>query len=189
MYNWQEWRKNQRCELVAKRESISCETRQQWSQAIDTTLIKNFPHLQEMKLGFYWPFKNEYDPRPTALHFHQLGTILALPEVIKKHEPLCFRQWTPDTPMKTGTYGIPVPHGTPLITIDAIIVPMVGFDQQGYRLGYGSGYFDRTLSTYPQQPLTIGVAFEMQRLDSVHPQPHDIAMQYVITERGVFKHK
>ena len=66
-------------------------------------------------------------------------------------------------------------------------IPMVGFDAQGYRLGYGSGYFDRTLATFSTCPRTIGVAFELQRLDNVHPQLHDIAMQYVVTEAGIFQ--
>ena len=91
--------------------------------------------------------------------------------------------------MKIGAYDIPVPNETKIVKLDAVIVPMVGFDQQGYRLGYGSGYYDRTLATYPRQPLTIGVAFEMQRLENIYPQPHDIAMQFIVTEAGIFKTK
>jgi len=186
MHNWQDWRKHQRVELVARREAIAQETHRQWSLAITSALKTNFTNLQSMKIGLYWPFKGEYDPHPIALYFKEFGATLALPEVIKKHEPLCFREWWSNAPMKNGAYGIPIPDGTPIIDIDAAIVPMVGFDQKGYRLGYGSGYFDRTLATYQQQPLTIGIAFEMQRLDSVHPQPHDIAMHYIVTETGVF---
>jgi len=187
MHNWQEWRKKQRNQLITMREVIVQETYQQWSWTITAALKKNFPNLQKMKIGLYWPFRNEYDPRPVTLYFKELGATLALPAVINKHEPLRFCEWWSDAPMKEGPYGIPVPDGTPMVTVDAVIVPMVGFDQQGYRLGYGSGYFDRTLATYQQQPLTIGVAFEMQRLESVHPQPHDIAMRYIITEAGVFQ--
>ena len=66
---------------------------------------------------------------------------------------------------------------------------MVGFDRHGYRLGYGSGYYDRTLATYEHQPLTVGVAFELQRLDSIYPQAHDISMHYVVTEAGIFRTK
>ncbi|MCH9638078.1 MAG: 5-formyltetrahydrofolate cyclo-ligase [Betaproteobacteria bacterium] len=186
MHNWQDWRKKQRIELIEKRKAIAQETHRQWSLAITTALETNFSILQNMKIGLYWPFRSEYDPQPIALYFSKLGATLALPEVINKYEPLCFREWWPDAPMKNGAYGIPIPDDTPIITIDAAIVPMVGFDQKGYRLGYGSGYFDRTLATYQQQPLTIGIAFEIQRLDSVHPQPHDIAMHYVVTEAGVF---
>ncbi len=187
MHNWQAWRKNQRDLLVAKRENVVKDTHQTWSLAITTALQHNFSRLQIMKIGLYWPFRNEYDPRPIARYFKELGATLALPKVINKHEPLRFCEWWSDAPMKQGAYGIPVPDGTPIVAIDAVIVPMVGFDQLGYRLGYGSGYFDRTLATYQQQPLTIGVAFEIQRLDSVHPQPHDIAMQYIVTEAGVFQ--
>ncbi len=186
MHNWQDWRKKQRIELIEKRKAIAQEAHRQWSVAITTALQTNFSILQNMKIGLYWPFRGEYDPQPIALYFNELGATLALPEVINKYEPLCFREWWPGAPMKNGAYGIPIPDDTPIITIDAAIVPMVGFDQEGYRLGYGSGYFDRTLATYQQQPLTIGIAFEIQRLDNVHPQPHDIAMHYVVTEAGVF---
>ena len=140
-----------------------------------------------MKIGLYWPFRSEYDPREAAKHFWESGATLALPEVVEKHQPLCFREWWPDAPMKPGAYDIPVPAGTHCIQPEALIVPMVGFDQKGFRLGYGSGYFDRTLAVYPVQPLTIGVAFELQRLENVHPRLHDIAMQYVVTEAGVFQ--
>lgn len=185
MENLLAWRKNQRKRLIATREAISGKIHQQWSQAISDSLIQGFPQLQKMTIGIYWPFRGEYDPKFIAQYFRQQGATLALPEVISKDEPLCFRLWSPNTPMRDGAYGIPVPVETEIIRIDAMIIPMVGFDQHGYRLGYGSGYFDRTLATYETRPLTIGVAFEIQRLDNIYPQPHDIAMHYVVTEKGI----
>lgn len=182
-----EWKKRQRQQLIAAREAIPENCHQQWSQAISKLLMQGFPKLQKMTVGIYWPFRGEYDPRLIAQYFKRQGAILALPEVIAKNEPLCFREWSPDTPMKNGAYGIPVPIETRVVRVDAVIIPMVGFDQHGYRLGYGSGYFDRTLATYAPQPLTIGVAFELQRLESVYPQLHDIAMHYVVTEMGIFR--
>jgi len=123
--------------------------------------------------------------------FRQHGATLALPEVVNEAQgnnvPLHFRKWWPQAPMKTGAYAIPVPDNTELVTPDALIMPMLGFDQQGYRLGYGGGYFDRTLAALKPRPLAIGVAFEILRLDSVHPQPHDIAMDFVVTEAGVYQ--
>ena len=115
------------------------------------------------------------------------GATLALPEVQENSAPLRFRQWWPEALMKSGAYAIPVPDNTETVTVGAIIMPMVGFDQQGYRLGYGGGYFDRTLAAIDPRPLTIGVAFEILRLDSVHPQPHDIAMDFIVTEAGIYR--
>lgn len=189
MENLSEWRKHQRKQLIAAREAISDDVHQQWSRAISDSLKQGFPQLQKMTIGIYWPFRGEYDPRPIAQYFRQQGATLALPEIISKNEPLCFREWLPDAPMKNGAYDIPVPVEARAVKIDAAIIPMVGFDQQGYRLGYGSGYFDRTLATFQPQPLTIGIAFEIQRLANIYPQPHDIAMHYVVTEAGIFRMK
>ncbi|UJP00162.1 MAG: 5-formyltetrahydrofolate cyclo-ligase [Nitrosomonas sp.] len=189
MDNLPEWKKQQRKQLIAAREAIPAEIHQQWSRAITGFLKQGLPQPQKMIIGIYWPFRGEYDPRPITQYCLQQGAILALPEITGKNEPLCFRAWSPDTPMKNGAYGIPVPLETPIVRLDALIIPMVGFDQHGYRLGYGSGYFDRTLATYERQPLTIGVAFELQRLDSIYPQTHDISMHYVVTEAGIFRTK
>lgn len=186
MKNLSEWRKHQRKQLIAAREAISDEVHQQWSQAISDFLKQGFPKLQKMTIGIYWPFRGEYDPRLIAEYFRQQGATLALPEIINKNEPLCFREWLPDAPMKNGAHNIPVPAEARTVRVDAVFVPMVGFDRHGYRLGYGSGYFDRTLATYQPQPLTIGIAFEILRLENIHPQPHDIAMHYVVTEAGIF---
>ena len=187
MDNLLEWRKHQRKQLIAVRETLSEVTHQQWSQTISDLLKQGFPKLQKMNIGIYWPFRGEYDPRSTALYFMRHGATLALPEIVGKDKPLCFREWRPDAPLKNGAYGIPVPIEARAVRVDAIIIPVVGFDQHGYRLGYGSGYFDRTLATYHPQPLTIGIAFEMQRLENVYAQPHDIALHYIVTETGIFR--
>ncbi|SFE78310.1 5-formyltetrahydrofolate cyclo-ligase [Nitrosomonas sp. Nm166] len=187
MDNLLEWKKHQRKQLITAREALPADVHQQWSEAISGLLKQGLSKLQKMTIGIYWPFRGEYDPRLIAEYFIRQGASLALPEVIGKHQPLCFREWLPDTPMKEGAYGIPVPAETRAVMLDAVIIPMVGFDQQGYRLGYGSGYFDRTLATYYPQPLTIGIAFEMQRLENLYPQPHDIAMHYIVTEVDIFR--
>lgn len=189
MDNLPEWKKNQRKQLIAAREAIPAEHHQLWSRAITNFLKQGLAQAQHMTIGIYWPFRGEYDPRCIAECFLQRGATLALPEVTGKDEPLCFREWSPDTPVKNGAYGIPVPLETRIVRLDAVIIPMVGFDRHGYRLGYGSGYYDRTLATYEHQPLTVGVAFELQRLDSIYPQAHDISMHYVVTEAGIFRTK
>ena len=187
MNNWQEWRARQRAELMARREAVAAEDHRRWSVAISATLEQGFPALRKGVVGFCWPYRGEYDPRPAMDFFREHGATLALPEIQDNGAPLRFRKWWPEAPMKTGAYAIPVPDNTELLTPGAVIMPMIGFDQQGYRLGYGGGYFDRTLAASRPRPLAVGVAFEILRLDSVHPQPHDIAMDFVVTEAGIYR--
>ena len=182
-----DWRKQQRKLLLAAREALPELMHQQWSQTISDFLVQCTRGFERKIIGIYWPFRGEYDVRSIAHHFILQEATLALPKVVGKHQPLHFCAWSPDSPMKDGAYGIPIPEHAQLARLAALIIPTVGFDQRGYRLGYGSGYYDRTLATYDPQPIKIGVAYEMQRLDDLHPQPHDIAMHYVVTEQGIFK--
>jgi 5-formyltetrahydrofolate cyclo-ligase len=187
MHNWREWRKHQRTELMARRELISEEEHRCWSAAITYSLEQGFPSLQESVVGFCWPHRGEYDPRPATDYLRERGATLALPEIVNKHESLRFRKWWREAPMKIGAYDIPVPDNTDLVTVDAVIAPMIGFDQLGFRLGYGGGYFDRTLVAIDPSPLAIGVAFEILRLNNVHPQSHDIPMNFIVTETGIYR--
>ena len=138
-----------------------------------------------VKITHGWPFKSEFDARFVIRRFRNGGTTAALPAVVATAQPLQFRKWWPGAPMTPGVYDIPVPDGTALVVLDAAIVPMNGFDERGYRLGYGGGYFDRTLAVTQPRPLTIGIGFEFARLPTLYPQPHDIAMDFVVTEAGI----
>jgi 5-formyltetrahydrofolate cyclo-ligase len=144
--------------------------------------VDGVPNLEWLLVGFYWPFKGEYDVLPIARSLHARGTKLALPVVVEKGQPLVFREWRPDARLVPGIWGIPVPADGGVVEPDALIVPLVGFDQDGYRLGYGGGYYDRTLAAMRKKPLTIGVGFELAALTTIHPQPHDIPMDAIVTE-------
>src|SRR5258706_2292114 len=181
-----EWRKLKRAELIAQREALDDERRRQMNAAITAHIEAGFALLAGMTVGFCWPFKNEFDARFAIRHFRELGAAAALPVVVAKATPLQFRAWWPGAPMTTGVYDIPIPDGTPLVVPDAAIVPMNGFDTQGYRLGYGGGYFDRTLAATMPRPLAIGVSFELARLPTIRPQPHDVPMDFVVTEAGIY---
>ncbi|HEY6044755.1 MAG TPA: 5-formyltetrahydrofolate cyclo-ligase [Nitrosospira sp.] len=186
MVNWQEWRKQRRTELMVLRASITEGDYKRWSSAITESLKQGFPMLRSSIVGFCWPHRGEYDPRPFMEFIHERGATLALPEVVNRHEAMCFRKWWDEAPMKTGMYNIPVPDNTDLVRVGALVIPMIGFDKLGFRLGYGGGYFDRTLVAMNPRPLAIGVAFEILRLENVHPQPHDIAMDFIVTEAGIY---
>jgi 5-formyltetrahydrofolate cyclo-ligase len=180
-----DWRKQQRADLIARRIAVSPATLRQWRGTIEGWIAAGFPMLAGMTIGFCWPFKSEFDARFVIRGLRDRGATAALPAVVAKSSPLQFRKWWPGAPMIRGVYDIPVPDGTELVVPDAAIVPMNGFDEGGYRLGYGGGYFDRTLAAAVPRPLAIGVAYELARLPTIHPQAHDIAMDFVVTEAGI----
>jgi len=179
------WRRQQRAALIARRVALPAAQRREWSAAISACVESCFPMLVEMTIGFCWPYRGEFDARFAIRYFRSRGATAALPAVIDKAGPLQFRRWWPGAPMTPGAYDIPVPDGTEPVVPDTAIVPMNGFDGQGYRLGYGGGYFDRTLAAAAPRPLALGVSFEFARLPTIYPQPHDIAMDFVVTEAGV----
>ena len=111
------------------------------------------------------------------------GGTTALPVVVEKAHPLIFRAYSPGDRLEKGVWNIPIPaEGEPVLP-DIVIAPLVGVDPRNYRLGYGGGFFDRTLARMPRKPLVIGVGYEMQRIATIHPQPHDIPMDRIVTER------
>lgn len=180
------WRKQQRTELIGRREQVPAVERRQWNAAITRYLESGFAALAGMTIGFCWPYKGEFDARFAIRTFRSRGARAALPAVVAKEGPLEFRLWWPGAPMSPGVYAIPVPDGTLRVMPDAAIVPMNGFDEHGYRLGYGGGYFDRTLSAFKPRPLAIGVSYELARMPTIFPQPHDIAMDFIVTQAGIY---
>ncbi|HSE00555.1 MAG TPA: 5-formyltetrahydrofolate cyclo-ligase, partial [Burkholderiales bacterium] len=181
------WRKARRAELISVRTAIAPDQRRDWSERITTLLEAGFGAPAEAVVGFCWPYKGEFDARFAVRHWRERGAIAALPEVVEKARPMQFRKWWPGAPMTKGVYGIPVPAGTEVLLPDTAIIPMNGFDEQGYRLGYGGGYFDRTLAALDRGVLAIGVSFEELRVPTIYPQPHDIAMDFVVTEAGIYR--
>jgi 5,10-methenyltetrahydrofolate synthetase len=182
---WKAWRKQERTRLIAARLAISVADHARWSRTITEHLVQGFPQLNTMAIGFYWPFQGECDPRHAIHHFRQAGARAALPVVTGKGMPLTFREWWPGVAMSRGALDIPVPDATAVLQPQALLMPPVGFDGAGYRLGYGGGYFDRTLVAMTPQPLKIGLAFEVSRMPTIHPRPFDIPMDCVVTELGI----
>lgn len=181
-----QWRKDRRAELIAKRADSPLDTRTAWNARITDHLVRNFEIPAESIVGFCWPYKGEFDARFAVRHWRDRGALAALPEVVRNKAPLQFRSWRPGVPMRPGVYDIPVPDGTAIVEPDLAVVPMNGFDSRGFRLGYGGGFFDRTLAALERRAIAIGVAYEMLRMESIHPQPYDIPMDFVVTEDGVY---
>lgn len=183
----QPWRDARRRELTAARFAVPAPLRRQWNEAIKQQLQTRFAALQGMVVGGYWPFRGEFDPRFFLHHLRRGGARTALPVVVARNAPLQFRAWWPGAPMRRAALGLPVPEGTEVLAPQALLIPPLGFDARGYRLGYGGGYFDRTLAALPEQPLKIGVAFELSRMATIRPQWHDIAMDFIVTELGLYR--
>lgn len=181
------WRKAQREQWISWRGTAPEAQRAAWGASMTASLCAMLPAAQGMVIGFCWPFKAEFDARFAVHHWRQQGATAALPEVTGKGRPLLFRKWWPGAPMTRGVYDIPFPDGTSEVLPDMAIVPMNAYDVRGYRLGYGGGYFDRTLAALERRVIAIGVTWDACRVDSIFPQAHDIAMDLVVTEAGIYR--
>jgi len=183
------WRKETRERLIAERMAVSAAQRRAHATAAAAALRSLLAGTAAETIGFYWPFKGEFDPRPLVHELHAAGRRLALPVVVAKATPLIFRPWWPGAPMTEGVWNIPIPAGGEPVQPDLLLVPMVGFDGRQYRLGYGGGFYDRTLAAAPKRPMTIGIAHAACALETLYPQPHDIPMDRVVTEDGALPHR
>jgi 5,10-methenyltetrahydrofolate synthetase len=181
------WRRAERERLIAARLAIAPAVLDSWRRRIDGYLERSFPGLARCRLAFCWPIKGEYDARHLARTLRSRGALTALPVVVAAKFPLIFREWHPGVELAKGPLDIPYPVSSQEMTPDAVLLPMNGWDPQGYRLGYGAGFFDRTLASLAKKPLTIGISYEFAKLDTIYPQSWDVPMDYVVTERGVYR--
>jgi 5-formyltetrahydrofolate cyclo-ligase len=145
---------------------------------------EEFPELRRGCIGFYWPFKGEIDLRHLIRDLLAAGAEAALPAVVGKRQPLEFWAWRPRMKLERGVWNIPVPAERNAVRPAALLVPLLGFDAAGHRLGYGGGYYDRTLAAMNPKPPTIGIGYELGRLETMYPQPHDIPLDAIVTEAG-----
>ena len=176
------WRRAERARLIGARLELAPEKRRQRSAAVEQRLATLLKRLGTRILGAYWPVKGEFDPLPLAGRLIAEGWRVALPAAIAKDSPLEYRAWQPGDAMENGRHGIPEPAQRALVTPEILLLPLVGFDDGLHRLGYGGGYFDRTLAALSPRPIAIGVGFEAQRLDTIHPRPHDLTLDAIVTE-------
>lgn len=179
------WRKSLRAELIAARLAVPRETREVAYAAMGSHLDAVKDAIQGLVIGLCSPFRGEPDLRELVLSWVDAGATAAMPALVEKNTPMRFRRWSRDTPMTRGVWNIPIPDGTEVLVPDVLFIPMVAYDWQGYRLGYGGGYFDRMLADISPLPITVGVALAQSRIDTIYPQPYDIPMDCVLTEAGL----
>jgi 5-formyltetrahydrofolate cyclo-ligase len=181
------WRKVERARLIAAREALDAEALERFRQRIDAHLWRSFPGLASAKLAFCWPIRNEYDARGLTQRLRDRGAVTALPVVVAAGQPLLFREWHPGVALASGPLGIPYPVDSDPVVPTAVLVPMNGWDDTGHRLGYGGGFFDRTLAGLTPRAVAIGVGYELARIKSIRPQGWDVPMDWVVTERGTYR--
>jgi 5,10-methenyltetrahydrofolate synthetase len=179
------WRKQERARLIEARRALTASERDRATAAICANLDALLSGLPIRSLGLYWPIKGELDLRPWADRLAAArGIELALPVVVREHAPVEYWRWRMGAPLQRGFWGIMVPAERDVIVPDALIAPLIGHSDH-YRLGFGGGYFDRTLAALSPRPFAVGVGLASGRLDGFEPQPHDIPMNAIVTEAGI----
>ena len=144
-------------------------------------------------IGAYWPIKGEFDPLPVLHRWKEDGELLdkplrrriGLPVIDKVTKTMRFHAWYPGCPMEEDAYGIPKPKDTEVLTPTLLFVPCVGYGPGGYRLGYGGGFYDRTLAALTPRPYTVGLGFAPGFIEDFTPQPHDLPLDTILNDNGV----
>jgi 5-formyltetrahydrofolate cyclo-ligase len=174
-----------RREKLAARMALDEKTRAELAARIEAHLAALLAPLPPQTLAFCAPVRGEFDARPLASLLLERGWQAAMPVVTAVAAPMRFHLWTPSSAMSVDRYGIPIPADGEEVVPDIVLLPLLAFDAQGFRLGYGGGYFDRTLAALVPRPRAIGVGFELGRVADIRPQAHDIGLDAVVTEAGV----
>lgn len=179
------WRRGERARLIDERMRMGVEERRVLGVRMIDHLDALLGDVAGLTIAGWWPIKGEPNLRPWLTGLAARGATAALPVVVERAQPLVFRHWASGVAMERGFWNIPVPVAGPELVPDIVLAPIVGFDDAGYRLGHGGGYFDRTLAARVPRPRAIGVGMSSARLATIHPQWHDIPMQAIVTEEGV----
>ncbi len=171
----------------AKRRAAASASGNEAGERLRESFLSALPLPPAQVVAGYWPMPEEIDVRPLMTHLHRSGFVLALPVVVGRGQPLIFRQWRPSLALVAGVYGIPVPGAdAPELTPGVLLVPLLAFDDEGRRLGYGAGYYDRTLAALRREGdiLAIGVGYTVQRMGSLPEDASDQRLDWVVTEDG-----
>jgi 5-formyltetrahydrofolate cyclo-ligase len=174
------WRRAERERLLSERAAFSPAVRANVTTAIARELDRLIPSDADV-VSVYWPIRAEPDLRAWMHARAATGRRVALPVAVAHGRPLSFRAWHPAARMAHGLWRIPYPAEGEEVQPDVTIAPLVGFDDAGFRLGYGGGFFDRTLAQWHPRPLVIGVGYAAAAIRTIYPQAHDIGMDWIVT--------
>jgi 5,10-methenyltetrahydrofolate synthetase len=181
----QRWREAERARLLAARLAIPPAARRAKDLAIAANLEAILGDVGGRVVSAYQATDGEPELDQLLGRLVASGARTALPVVVAAGRSLLFRAWTPGEPLERGIRGIPVPRSdAETLVPDILIVPVVGFDSACHRLGHGGGFFDRTLAAMRHRPRVIGIGYAQAAIATIHPQPHDIPMDTVVTELG-----
>jgi 5-formyltetrahydrofolate cyclo-ligase len=178
------WRVGMRRALIGRRLAMDAALRSTRGERARAQLTAHVELSRFATLGVYWPVRGEIDVRELAIAHLGNGGRVGLPVVVTESAPVEFWSWRPEMPLSRGVWNIPIPAERELLEPDALIVPLVGFDPQRYRLGYGGGYYDRTLAACRRRPFCVGLGYEEGRMTTIFPQAHDIPMDLIVTDGG-----
>jgi 5-formyltetrahydrofolate cyclo-ligase len=167
--------------LIAARLALPAQFRATQSAAIADDLNRLIPSDRSAIISVYWPIRAEPDLRPWMRAMQEQGVRIALPVAVALRQPLGFREWRAKGPLARGLWNIPYPADGIEVVPTVILAPLVGFDAACYRLGYGGGFFDRTLAGLTDKPLVIGLGYPDSMIRTIFPQPHDIPMDWIVT--------
>lgn len=179
------WRKAERERLLADRLRLSGARRAEKAQAIALNLDRRLGDLSGRVIGGYWPIRGEPNLLDWLDRAAARGATPALPVIVGKGRPLTFRAWRRGERLEPGVWRIPTPVAGAEVAPDIVLAPVVGFDAARWRLGYGGGYFDRTLAASFPRPFAIGVGYDEAAIPTIYPQPHDVPMDAIVTESAI----
>ena len=183
-----DWRQQQRKQLRERRQELDGSAKAHTGTAI-VQALENEPRLFGQSVAFYWPLDGEVDLRPLMRNMLNRGITVSLPVTVKRNRPLEFWEWDENTRMRRHpVWDIPVPVERNVTSPSVLLIPLLGFDEQGHRLGNGGGYYDRTLAEFDHTRLAVGVGYEFSRMESIYPQDHDMPMDAIVTEQGCYWH-
>lgn len=185
--DWQQiraWRAARREQLIALRMARPADERLELERSVVEQLTGMIDVASSPVLGIYFPIRGEIDVREVARRHVAAGGQAALPVVVEKNAPVEFWAWDPNGKTKRGLWNIPIPRERVVVHPQTLVVPLIGFDRMRYRLGYGGGYYDRTLAAAKPRPKTIGIAHSDCELPTIHPQAFDIPMDAIVTEHA-----
>lgn len=167
--------------MSARRRALDPADKARFDAAICARLVQWWERERPATVAVYWPLKGEPELGPAYARLAALGVRLALPVVVRRDAALEFTEWTPGEEMIKDEMGVAIPaHARMAPEPQAIVIPCLGYNEERYRLGYGGGYYDRTLEAIPR-PATVGVAYSFSKLE-FPGAAHDVALDIIITE-------